>query len=52
MSQKLQNRAANKKGKKWPITRWKKAQKLRQKEAKNEGRLGHTRAIQNEEREW
>ena len=41
---------ANKKWPKRPITRLKKAQKLGQKEAKKEGRLGHTRAVQKEEK--
>ena len=33
-------------------TRWKKAKKLGQKEVKNGHKLGHTRAVQNEEKEW
>ena len=47
---KIQNRTANKKWKKRPITRLKKAQKLGQKKGKKEGKLGHTRAVQNEEK--
>ena len=41
---------ANKKWHFWPITRLKKAQKLGKKEAKKEGILGHTRAVQKEEK--
>ena len=42
----------NKKEKKMPKTRWKKAQKLGQKEAKRRHKPGHTKAIQKEEKEW
>ena len=48
----MQNRAANKKWKKKTITRLKKAQELGKKETKKEEKLGHTRAVQNEEKGW
>ena len=35
-----------------PKTRWKKAKKLRQTEAKKGHKLGHTRAVQNGEKGW
>ena len=49
---KSKNRTANKKWPQRPKTRWKKAQKLGQKEAKKGHKLGHTRAVQKEENEW